>query len=156
MRLTKFSDYALRVLLLAAARGSTRITIEETAETYAISRAHLKKVVLHLTRAGYLEGVRGRTGGFTLGRPPEAINLGEVLRTTEPDFGLFECFLPENGCLLSRACRLPNVGNEALGAFLAVFDRYTLADILVEPRHFAAPDPTLPLPRRGPSIGRKG
>lgn len=136
MRLTKFSDYALRVLLLAASKGEERTTIEETAEIYGISQAHLKKVVLHLTRQGYLAGFRGRSGGFRLARRPEEINLGELLRGTEPDFGLFECFLPGGSCLLAGSCGLTQVGAKALRAFLDVFDRYTLADILVEPRLF--------------------
>lgn len=141
MRLTKFSDYALRVLLLAAAKRDARTTIEETAEIYGISRAHLKKVVLHLTREGYLQAVRGRSGGFRLGCPPDRINLGRLLRGTEPDFALFECFQPEGGCILSSGCRLPAVADQALAAFLAVFDRYTLADVLAQPRLFEVPQP---------------
>src|SRR5689334_14951689 len=85
-RLTTFSDYALRVLMYAAVAGDRLITIEETAKTYNISRAHLMKVVNILTRTGYLKGVRGRAGGFTLAKSPEAINLGTVVRATEPDF----------------------------------------------------------------------
>ena len=72
MRLTTFSDYALRVLMYAATAGERLITIEETAKTYDVSRAHLMKVVNILTRTGYLKGVRGRSGGFTLAKPPEA------------------------------------------------------------------------------------
>ena len=80
MRLTNFSDYALRVLLYAAAREGALITIEETARVYGISRAHLMKVVNQLTRAGYLTAVRGRSGGLELAKRPERIGLGDVVR----------------------------------------------------------------------------
>jgi Rrf2 family transcriptional regulator, nitric oxide-sensitive transcriptional repressor len=156
MRLTKFSDYALRVLLYAASCDRRRlVTIEDTATLYGISRAHLKKVVRLLIREGYLEGMRGRTGGFRLALPPERINLGAVLRSTEPDFEMVECFSAENACRLSRQCRLPRLINEGLVAMIAVFDAHTLADILVEPRHFAT-EPLLPWPRRGPSLPSLG
>src|SRR5690606_8391023 len=90
MRLTTFSDYALRVLMYAATAQDRLITVEETANAYGISRAHLRKVVNILTRRGFVRGVRGRSGGFTLARRPEDINLGAVVRATEPDFALVE------------------------------------------------------------------
>jgi Rrf2 family nitric oxide-sensitive transcriptional repressor len=148
MRLTTFSDYALRVLMFAAAAGDRLITIEETAKTYNISRAHLMKVVNILTRTGYIKGVRGRTGGFTLAKPAEAINLGDVVRATEPDFALVECFATSNQCIITRRCGLPEVLNEALNAFVAALDRYTLADIMLAKRHF--------IPLRGPIKGTRG
>ncbi|WP_343082434.1 Rrf2 family transcriptional regulator [Ostreiculturibacter nitratireducens] len=152
MRLTKFTDFALRILLLTASERTDRLTIEEAAERFGISLSHAKKVVLTLSRAGYLRASRGRTGGIALGREPEDINLGAVIRLTEPDFGLFECFLPGNQCILSRACRLPPVANEALQAFVAVFDRYTLADMLVRPGLFVAAHSEEVQPRRGPIL----
>ena len=139
MRLTTFSDYALRVLMYAAAAGDRLITIEETAKTYNISRAHLMKVVNILTRTGYLKGVRGRSGGFTLAAPPEAINLGAVVRATEPDFALVECFATGNQCSITKRCQLPEVLNEALNAFVHTLDRYTLADIMLTKRDFVPP-----------------
>lgn len=139
MRLTTFSDYALRVLMYAGAAGERLITIEETAKTYDISRAHLMKVVNILTRAGYLKAQRGRSGGFTLAKAPEAINLGAVVRATEPDFALVECFATGNQCIVTKRCRLPDVMNEALNAFVGTLDRYTLADIMLTRRDFAAP-----------------
>lgn len=139
MRLTTFSDYALRVLMYAATAGDRLITIEETAKTYNISRAHLMKVVNILTRTGYLKGVRGRSGGFTLAKPPEDINLGEVVRATEPDFALVECFATGSQCIITNSCRLPQVLNEALGSFIATLDRYTLADIMLTRRDFVSP-----------------
>jgi len=139
MRLTTFSDYALRVLMYAAAAGERLITIEETAKTYDVSRAHLMKVVNILTRTGYLKGVRGRSGGFTLAKPPQAINLGAVVRATEPDFALVECFGTGNRCAITNYCQLPNVLNEALNAFVSTLDRYTLADLMLSKRDFASP-----------------
>ena len=133
MRLTNFSDYALRVLMYAASQGDRLITIEETADIYGISRAHLMKVVNQLTRAGYLKAVRGRSGGLTLARSPNRINVGEVLRATEPDFALVECFTPDNRCVITSRCRLRGALKEALGAFAETLDRYTLADLLLTP-----------------------
>ncbi len=139
MRLTTFSDYALRVLMYAASAGDRLITIEETAKTYDISRAHLMKVVNVLTRAGFIRGVRGRSGGFTLAKKAEDIILGEVVRATEPDFALTECFATDCQCVITRKCRLPGVLNEALNAFVATLDGYTLADVVLAPGDFLAP-----------------
>lgn len=138
MRLTTFSDYALRVLMYAAMADGRLITIEETAKLYGISRAHLMKVVNALTKAGYVKGVRGRAGGFTLAKAPGEINLGRVVRATEPDFALVECFASGSQCIITRPCRLPHVLNEALGAFIATLDRYTLADVMLRPGDFIA------------------
>lgn len=152
MRLTKFTDFSLRVLLFAAAHSSRRVTIEDAAQHFEISVGHVKKVVLALTRGGFLHGVRGRSGGFQLAHPPAEINLGAVLRVTEPDFGLFECFLPGNACVISRPCGLPSIGNEALRAFLGVFDRHTLADVMVRPDFFLPAKSPARQPIRGPML----
>lgn len=151
MRLTTFSDYALRVLMYAAAAGERLITIEETAKIYNVSRAHLMKVVNILTRTGYLKAVRGRSGGFTLAKAPEAINLGAVVRATEPDFALVECFATGSRCVITKRCQLPEVLNEALNAFVSTLDRYTLADIVLTKRDFAAPRGSTK-PIRGPYL----
>lgn len=129
MRLTSFSDYALRLLIMADAAGDRLVTIEAVAKRYAISRTHLMKVANQLTRHGYLEAVRGRSGGLRLAKPAGEIGIGEVLRVTEPDFALVECFMTGNECCLTGLCRLPRILREALQAFLASLDRYTLADI---------------------------
>ncbi|CAM5529206.1 Rrf2 family nitric oxide-sensitive transcriptional repressor [Aquamicrobium terrae] len=136
MRLTDFSDYSLRLLMYAATQADRLITIEETAEVYGISRAHLMKVANQLTRAGFLKAVRGRSGGLSLARRPEAIRLGDVLRATEPDFALVECFRSGNKCLITPRCRLRGVLKEALAAFSGTLDRYTLADLLLAPEDF--------------------
>lgn len=136
MRLTNFSDYALRVLMYAAARHDRLITIEQTALVYGISRAHLMKVANQLTRAGYLRAVRGRSGGLALARLPQEIGLGDVVRATEPDFALVECFSTGNRCVITPCCRLRGVLGEALSAFVETLDRYTLADLLLSPEDF--------------------
>lgn len=136
MRLTDFSDYCLRLLMYAAARQDRLITIEEVAGVYNISRAHLMKVANTLTRAGYLKAVRGRSGGLALAKPPQKIRLGEVIRTTEPDFALVECFGAENKCIITRCCHLRGILHEGLGAFNAVLDKYTLADLMLRPKDF--------------------
>ena len=94
MQLTRFSDYALRVLMFANAAGDRLVTIEEMADAYDISRAHLMKVVNAFTRTGYLTPFRGRSGGVRLAMPAEEVVLGDVIRATEPDFALVECSRP--------------------------------------------------------------
>jgi Rrf2 family nitric oxide-sensitive transcriptional repressor len=153
VRLTTFSDYAFRVLLYAANAGNRLITIEETAKVYGVSRAHLAKVANLLTRAGYLKSVRGRYGGLLLGRPAEKIRLGDVVRLAEPDFALVECFSDSNYCILTPRCGVPRVLNEALKAFFATFDRYTLADVALMERDFLAPS-AKKRSTRGPHIPR--
>lgn len=122
MRLTMFTDYALRVLILAASRRDGNVTIAEAAGLYRISASHLRKVVRVLTHAGFLEAHRGRSGGFRLAAPPEAINLGRVVRAAEPDFALVECFHGGNRCRIEPFCRLQGIVDRGLQAMLEVFD----------------------------------
>lgn len=136
MRLTSFTDFALRLLMYAAAHEERLITIEEVSAVYGISRAHLMKVTNTLTRAGYLKSVRGRSGGLALAKPPSKINVGDVIRVTEPDFALVECFATGNECIITRSCQLRGILREGLAAFHSVFDKYTLADLLLKPRDF--------------------
>jgi len=136
MRLTSFSDYALRVLMFTHAAGGRLVTIEEMAEAYEISRAHLRKVVNTLTRSGYLTAVRGRSGGIKLAMPPEGIVLGAVVRATEPDFALVDCFSVDDQCVITKCCKLQGVLDEALQAFFEVLDRQTLASIALIPKDF--------------------
>jgi Rrf2 family transcriptional regulator, nitric oxide-sensitive transcriptional repressor len=137
MQLTRFSDYALRVLMFAQAAGDRLVTIEEMANAYAISRAHLMKVVNALTRAGYLTAVRGRYGGLRLAKPASDINIGDVVRATEPDFALVECFATGNRCIITKCCKLQGVLRSALSAFLAELDSHTLESIALRPRDFS-------------------
>jgi Rrf2 family nitric oxide-sensitive transcriptional repressor len=135
MQLNAFTDYALRVLIYAAARPESRCLTADVATAFGISRHHMVKVVNELQHLGYLDTTRGRDGGFALATPPHRIGVGEVVRRTEGTMTLVECFDRDtNTCPLTRACGLKGVVSEAFDAFLAVLDRYTLADLIAEPR----------------------
>jgi Rrf2 family nitric oxide-sensitive transcriptional repressor len=136
MRLTSFSDFALRLLMYAAAQEDRLITIEEASEVYNISRTHLMKVANTLTKAGYLTAVRGRSGGLALAKPPHKIKVGDVIRATEPDFVLVECFASGSKCAIERCCHLRGILHAGLDAFNAVLDKYTLADLMLRPKDF--------------------
>ena len=136
MRLTNFSDYALRMLMYAASAGGRLITIEETARAFKVSKTHLNKVANTLTRGGYLKAIRGRSGGLVLGLQPEMIRIGDVVRLTEPDFALVECFASGNQCVLTRCCKLSGMFGEAMASFQSTLDRYTLADVTLKPEDF--------------------
>jgi Rrf2 family nitric oxide-sensitive transcriptional repressor len=130
MRLTLYTDYSLRVLIYLANREDENVTITELADFYQISRNHLVKVVHNLGLDGYILTTRGRHGGLKLARPAKEILIGEVVRSTEPDFDLLECFNPATDkCVISRSCSLKSVISNAQAGFLDVLDRYTLADI---------------------------
>lgn len=131
MRLTLFSDYTLRVLMYLGVHREGLSTISEIAQAYDISRNHLMKVVHHLGMNGYLETIRGKGGGIRLARPPAEINVGEVVRLTEKDTVLVECFGNQpSGCCIVPACELKDVLYQATEAFYQVLDRYTLQDLL--------------------------
>ena len=136
MRLTNFTDFALRLLMYAAAHDDRLITIEEASEVYGISRAHLMKITNALTKAGFLKAVRGRSGGLMLAEPPRKICLGDVVRAMEPDFALVECFAAGNQCIITGSCRLRGILHEGLDAFNAVLDKYTLEDLMLRPKDF--------------------
>jgi len=130
MRLTSFTDYCLRVLMYVAAQPERRATIAEIAAAFAISESHLTKVVHHLGRNGLLTNIRGRGGGVALACPAADINLGAVVRAAEADSALVECFdASTNHCVITPVCDLRRVLVQALDAFYAALDRYTLADI---------------------------
>ncbi len=133
MRLTTYTDYTLRTLMYLAVNREWHATIAEIARTYRISETHLMKIVHQLGIAGDIETVRGKNGGVRLGKPAQAINLGTVVRRTEPDMELVACFAGAEMCAIGEACVLQKALHEALAAFLAVLDQYTLAD-LVAPR----------------------
>lgn len=134
MRLTVYTDYAMRVLMYLALKEDGLATISEIARSYAISKNHLMKVVHQLGVAGYVETVRGRRGGLRLAKPSATIRLGDVVRGTEPDFAIVSCFRPvDDPCAIRPSCVLKNAFEKARDAFLEILDGYTLQD-LVEPR----------------------
>lgn len=134
MQLSVYTDYALRLMMRLALSPDRLITIQAVAEDYGISRNHLMKIAVDLGRHGYVESVRGRSGGLRLARPPQEINLGEVVRKTEENLRIVECFdQGRDTCVISGVCRLRGVLAEATGAFLAVLDRRTLQDLMHEP-----------------------
>lgn len=130
MRLNLQSDYALRLLMHLSVTGDDLVTIGEVAGRFRISQNHLMKVAYTLGREGFIETVRGRSGGLRLARKADTIIVGDVVRRMEADLALVECFPGGAGeCLIARLCRLKGVLREALDAFLAVLDRYTIADL---------------------------
>jgi Rrf2 family transcriptional regulator, nitric oxide-sensitive transcriptional repressor len=134
MRLTRYTDYAMRVLLFLATRPDRVCPISEITRTYGISQSHLMKVVNDLVTAGYLVSVRGRFGGIRLARPAAQINVGEVVRHTEDGFDLVDC----SSCIIAPACGLTGALNEALGAFMTVLDGYSLEDLMAKRNHMKA------------------
>ena len=130
MRLKQYTDYGLRLLIYLAARPDYDASVREVAEAYGISKAHLDKAALQLTSEGVLKSRRGRGGGVRLSSQPERILVGTVVRLLEPDFNLVECMRPDNACAITPACELREICREARAAVLAVFDRYTLADVV--------------------------
>ncbi len=137
MRLTVYTDYSLRMLIYLAVKGEASATIGEVATRYAVSQHHLTKVAHQLGVAGFIITVRGKGGGLRLARPPAEIRLGDVVRHTEPDMALVPCFVATAGehCHIGLACGLPSVLHEARAAFMAVLDRYTLADVIARRSH---------------------
>jgi Rrf2 family transcriptional regulator, nitric oxide-sensitive transcriptional repressor len=133
MHLTAFSDYTLRTLMYLALRPNMLCTIDEIADAYGISANHLTKVVHQAAQSGEIATLRGQRGGLRLARAPETINIGTVLRRTEPDLNIAPCFGSGTACPIQPACVLQGALGDALAAFFAVLDRTTLAD-LVRPR----------------------
>lgn len=127
MRLTTYTDYALRSLMYLAVNRDRLVTIQDIANLHGISKNHLTKVVHHLGQIGLVATVRGRNGGLKLGLEPEAINIGKVVRQTETDFHMAECFHREhNRCVYASACVLEDALSEATAAYLQVLDGVTL------------------------------
>jgi Rrf2 family nitric oxide-sensitive transcriptional repressor len=131
MKLTAFTDYSLRVLIYLAAQPQRRATIADIANAFEVSENHLTKVVHFLGKSGWLATVRGKGGGLELAMPPELIGVGKVVRQTEGVTMPVECFSGEsNNCSIASICDLRGVLGEAMRAFYAVLDRYTLADLV--------------------------
>lgn len=137
MKLSTHTDYGLRVLMqVCAAPEGVRITIDDVATGYGISRSHLTKVVQNLGVHGFLQNTRGRSGGLQLARAAEDISLGEVVRALEATQALVECHQQDGQCVVAPACGLKHVLLRAQHAFFAVLDEYTLQDLVRAPKPF--------------------
>jgi Rrf2 family nitric oxide-sensitive transcriptional repressor len=153
MRLTQWTDYTLRVLMYCAAyqERAQPVTITEIADSHAISRSHLTKIVQQLGVWGLLETTRGRGGGMRLLKDPNNINIGSVVRLTETDFNMVECFDPlQNQCGLSQRCKLKGLLHQATASYLAVLDGMSLRDLL------APMDSTVQMPKSRKSMPLPG
>ena len=128
MRLTRYTDYSLRVLIHLAVNDERLCSIGEIAQAYGISHNHLMKVVQSLAHESFIETVRGRAGGMRLARAAAEIGVGEVIRRTEEGFQLADC----PGCALSPACGLTGILAKGVKAMLDVFDAYTIADLVTD------------------------
>ncbi|WP_075619309.1 RrF2 family transcriptional regulator [Paenisporosarcina indica] len=139
MRLTMYTDFSLRVLMYIGTKEKTQLsTIQEISTAYGISKNHLMKVTYELGKHGYIQTVRGRGGGIRLALLPEEINIGAVVRKTEDDFNLVECFSCTNRCIITPVCRLRNILHQALAAYITVLEQYTLQDLLGNKDELAA------------------
>lgn len=136
MQLTQYTDYSLRVLIyLSQKKQGELATISEISGFYGISRNHLVKIVHNLATYGFIQTMRGKNGGMCLARPADEINIGEVVRHTEPSFDIAECFNKENNsCVITPICALKSILGEARTNFINTLDRYTVADAL-HPQH---------------------
>ncbi|NOT17664.1 MAG: Rrf2 family transcriptional regulator [Sulfuriferula sp.] len=132
MQLTQYTDYSLRVLVYLGMKNDGRATITELADYYQISRNHLVKVVHNLAQQQLILTQRGKNGGMSLARPANQIKVGDVVRLTEPNFHIAECFNNvSNKCVLTPNCRLKSILYQANVAFLTILDNYTIADSIV-------------------------
>lgn len=130
MRLTAYTNYALRTLQLAALKAPDLVRIEDVVDVHRLKKPNIVKAVHELGREGYLVTQRGRGGGFRLARPATEIRVGDVVRLTEGDLDIVECFNPDtNTCPLIGICRLSTAFQQATRAFMAVLDDLTIADI---------------------------
>lgn len=133
MQLTLHADYALRVLLYLGSHPGKVVSTQEIGRAYGISRHHLVRVVQRLNEKGYVDVSPGRFGGASLACAPDRINIGQAIRDTETNLQIVECFdMKTNTCVIAPVCRLKGVLQEALAGFLAVLDRYTLADLMAK------------------------
>ena len=131
MRLTTYTDYTLRTLMYLGLNRDRLVTIQNIAELHGISKNHLMKVVHQLGLSGMVETVRGRSGGLKLNKEPAEINIGDVVRNTETDFFMAECFDRENNsCVYAPSCALKGVLSSATAAYLEVLDSVTLDDLI--------------------------
>lgn len=129
MRLTRHTDYAFRLLIHAAMNAPALTTVGEVARDFNLSATHLNKVAQTLAAHGYLQTIRGRSGGLRLAQEPGSIRLGQVALTTEPDFQIAPCMASDGNCPIYDPCLLKGVLSDASDAFISELDKFTLADL---------------------------
>jgi Rrf2 family nitric oxide-sensitive transcriptional repressor len=130
MRLTRFTDNALRCLMYLGAAPERTPTVAEVASRMGMSEDHLTKVVQRLAQRGYVQTIRGRNGGVRLARASADITVGAVVRDMEEDWRLVPCFEDAAACPISQVCALAGVFDDALAAFMQALDRQTIAGLL--------------------------
>lgn len=131
MQLSKFTDYAFRALIYLAENDNRLCTVEELAEKLNASEHHIKKIIHRLAKTEYIVSIKGRSGGLKLGLNPAEINLGEVLKITEDNLNIVECFNKTSGCpLMETGCKFKKIVSDSLIMFMEEFAKYTLKDIL--------------------------
>ncbi len=134
MRLTQHSNYAMRLLMYCALKPDQPVRLAEIAEAYDISCHHLNKIAQRLAHVGAIHAIRGRNGGIRLAKDPKDINVGEILRQTEENLVIVECFAETtNTCPLINECKFRKLLQQALVAFLDVLDAHTLEDLISHP-----------------------
>ena len=130
MQLSKFTDYAFRALIYLANNREKLCTVEELAQELNASENHIKKVIHKLAKTDYILSIKGRGGGLQLGLEPEEINLGEVLKFTEDNLNIVECFNKSDVCpFMKSGCKLKSISSEALRSFIKEFSKYSLYDV---------------------------
>ena len=130
MQITRYTDYALRILIYLAVNDNELSTINDIARSYNISKNHLMKIVQELNIKGYLLAIRGKNGGLRLNVKAEDINIGQLVRAMEKETRLVECFGSNNQCVITPACQLKDIFTKALESFFATLDEYTLQDLV--------------------------
>jgi Rrf2 family transcriptional regulator, nitric oxide-sensitive transcriptional repressor len=136
MRLSLQTDYALRTLMFLAVKNGHH-SIADIARAYGISKNHLMKVAQRLTAEGFVESVRGRSGGLKLARPAAALNVGAIVRIIEDTGSFVECFdTATNSCVVTPACGLRHALSGALDAFVQYLDQFTVADLISDVQRF--------------------
>ena len=133
MQLSKFSDYSFRALIYLSKHQSQLCTVEKLAQELKTSEHHMKKIIHYLAKTDYIISVKGRSGGVKLGTKPENINLGEILKITEENLNIIQCFGNKEECpFMGKGCRLKEISVQALNSFVQEFSKYTLQDLLEE------------------------
>lgn len=146
MQLTRYTDFGIRTLMYLAIQPEreTLFRIAEITEVFELSPNHVSKIVHHLGKLGYLETIRGKSGGFRLGRSPKDINIGQLVRVLENSLAPIDCSKPY--CRFTPSCQLKGVLAEAVTAYLTVLDQYSLSDIVSNRKELLTLLPELSIP----------